>query len=74
MIKYREDGRIEEVSLPWSRKDVEYIAKDWFDEPIKLTEDDIDYILTQVELNFDASLGINWETIACYVHEFKEKK
>ncbi len=74
MITEREDGRIESISLPWNREDVKYIAESWFDEPIKLTEDDIDYVLTQIEANFDASLGISWETIAFYVYEFKEDK
>ena len=41
MITEREDGRIESISLPWNREDVKYIAESWFDEPIKLTEDDM---------------------------------
>ena len=63
MVKYRKGGRIEEICCPWNREDVEIAAENYLNPPRKLSEDDIDYVLEDIEANFDANLGINWNTI-----------
>ena len=62
MITKREDGRIESICCPWNREDVKFSASD-MNPPRKLSEDDIDDVLSYIEAKFDASLGISWDTI-----------
>ena len=63
---------ITSISIVWTDEDVIAQAEDM---KITLTEYEIEDVLTQMEKNHDASLGINWDVIAYHINEVvKERK
>ena len=53
-----------EISIGWSTEDVLQRAKD---SDVKLTEDEANSILLEMQRDYDADVGINWETIDDYI-------
>ena len=53
-----------EISIIWSTEDVLQRAKD---NDVKLTEDEANSILLEMQRDYDADVGINWETIDDYI-------
>ena len=53
-----------EISIIWTTEDVLHQAKE---KGVKLTEDEANEILLQMERKHDADVGINWETIDDYI-------
>ena len=53
-----------EISIIWSTEDVLQRAKD---SDVKLTEDEANSILLEIQRDYDADVGINWETIDDYI-------
>ena len=53
-----------EISIGWSTEDVLQRAKD---NDVKLTEDEANSILLEMQRDYDADVGINWETIDDYI-------
>jgi len=53
-----------EISIGWSTEDVLQRAKD---NDVKLTEDEANSILLEIQRDYDAEVGINWETIDDYI-------
>jgi hypothetical protein len=53
-----------EISIGWSTEDVLQRAKD---NDVKLTEDEANSILLEIQRDYDADVGINWETIDDYI-------
>jgi hypothetical protein len=53
-----------EISIIWSTEDVLHQAKQ---KGVKLTEDEANEILLEMERKHDADIGINWETIDDYI-------
>jgi len=51
----------------WQRDDVEHAIRYFGKEP---TEEAIDAIVGDIEGNFDASCGVNWDVIGVYVYEY----
>ena len=53
-----------EISIIWSTEDVLHQAKE---KGVKLTEDEANEILLQMERKHDADIGISWSTIDDYI-------
>ena len=53
-----------EINIGWSTEDVLQRAKD---NDVKLTEDEANSILLEIQRDYDAEVGINWETIDDYI-------
>ena len=53
-----------EIHIGWSTEDVLLRAKD---NDVKLTEDEANSILLEMQRDYDADVGINWETIDDYI-------
>ena len=53
-----------EIHIGWSTEDVLQRAKD---NDVKLTEDEAHSILLEMQRDYDADVGINWETIDDYI-------
>ena len=53
-----------EIHIGWSTEDVLQRAKD---SDVKLTEDEANSILLEMQREYDADIGINWETIDDYI-------
>lgn len=59
-------GRV--ISISWSAEDVESRAKTL---GVKLSDADIDDVLSLMESKHDASIGINWDVIDEWIHYIK---
>ena len=55
-----------EIQIEWSTEDVLQRAKD---NDVKLTEDEANSILLEMQRDYDADVGINWETIDVYIDD-----
>ena len=55
-----------EISIIWSTEDVLHQAKQ---KDVKLTEDEANQILLQMERKHDADIGISWTTIDVYIDD-----
>ena len=55
-----------EISIIWSTEDVLHQAKE---KGVKLTEDEANQILLQMERKHDADIGISWGTIDDYIDD-----
>jgi hypothetical protein len=55
-----------EIHIGWSTEDVLQRAKD---NDVKLTEDEANSILLEIQRDYDADVGINWETIDDYIDD-----
>jgi hypothetical protein len=55
-----------EIHIGWSTEDVLQRAKD---NDVKLTEDEANSILLEMQRDYDADVGINWETIDDYIDD-----
>ena len=55
-----------EIHIEWSTEDVLQRAKD---NDVKLTEDEANSILLEMQRDYDADVGINWETIDVYIDD-----
>tara|TARA_Y100000114_G_scaffold4272_1_gene3580 strand:+ start:182 stop:379 length:198 start_codon:yes stop_codon:yes gene_type:complete len=53
-----------EINITWSTEDVLHQAKQ---KGVKLTEDEANEILLEMQRDYDADVGINWETIDDYI-------
>ena len=53
-----------EIHIGWSTEDVLQRAKD---NDVKVTEDEANSILLEMQRDYDADVGINWETIDDYI-------
>ena len=53
-----------EIHIGWSTEDVLQRAKD---NDVKITEDEANSILLEMQRDYDADVGINWETIDDYL-------
>ena len=60
-----------EISIIWSTEDVLHQAKE---KGVKLTEDEANQILLQMERKHDADIGINWETIDVYIDDLVDAR
>jgi len=58
-----------EISIIWSTEDVLHQAKE---KGVKLTEDEANEILLQMERKHDADIGISWQTINDYIDDLVE--
>jgi hypothetical protein len=60
-----------EVICGWTRNDVSTVADYMEEDDIvsDVTEDEIDAVFEMIRLQFDASIGMNWETIEGYLQE-----
>jgi len=54
------------ISIVWSYEDVQ-------EEDASLSDDDARYILSQIESYHDATIGINYEVIRDYIHNFRRE-
>ena len=55
-----------EIHIGWSTEDVLQRAKD---NDVKITEDEANSILLEMQRDYDADVGINWETIDVYIDD-----
>ena len=55
-----------EIHIGWSTEDVLQRAKD---NDVKLTDDEANSILLEMQREYDADVGINWETIDDYIDD-----
>jgi len=61
------------ICLIWCIDDIKYTMQDR-ENPIEITDKECMGILTDMDSNHDASLGINWDTINYYLDNFIEEK
>lgn len=59
------------IEIKWSTLDVLGIANEM---DIKLTEQEADEILEQMERFHDAEIGINWGVLEIYIEQHQEEK
>jgi len=60
-----------EINIGWSTEDVLQRAKD---NDVKLTEDEANSILLEIQRDYDADVGINWETIDVYIDDLVDDR
>ena len=60
-----------EISIIWSTEDVLHQAKQ---KDVKLTEDEANQILLQMERKHDADIGISWGTIDVYIDDLVDER
>ena len=60
-----------EISIIWSTEDVLHQAKE---KGGKLTEDEANQILLQMERKHDADIGISWSTIDVYIDDLVDER
>ena len=60
-----------EISIIWSTEDVLHQAKE---KGVKLTEDEANEILLQMERKHDADIGISWTTIDVYIDDLVDAR
>tara|TARA_R100000388_G_scaffold89558_1_gene70382 strand:+ start:213 stop:410 length:198 start_codon:yes stop_codon:yes gene_type:complete len=60
-----------EISIIWSTEDVLHQAKE---KGVKLTEDEANQILLQMERKHDADIGISWSTIDDYIEGLVDER
>jgi hypothetical protein len=61
----------EDVAAIWSILDVQYQAKE---RDLELTDIEAKDILDDMYHNHDATIGINWDVIDCYLDLFEQEK
>ena len=47
----------------WTKDDIKHVAENNFENPIYLTDDQLNDVVTFIEDNWDANIGISWDTI-----------
>ena len=62
---------MKEISIKWSTEDVLMEAEIL---GIKLTEEEADNVLDDLEYGHDSSLGINWDVIKSYIYQFDNER
>ena len=60
-----------EINIIWSTEDVLQRAKD---NDVKITEDEANSILLEMQRDYDADVGINWETIDDYIEDLVDAR
>ena len=60
-----------EINITWSTEDVLHQAKE---KGVKLTEDEANEILLQMERKHDADIGISWGTIDDYIDDLVDER
>jgi len=60
-----------EINIIWSTEDVLHQAKE---KGVKLTEDEANEILLQMERKHDADIGISWGTIDVYIDDLVDER
>ena len=51
------------IAIIWSAEDVIYQAANMREDPIILTEEEIQSVLESLTNKHDATIGVNWDTI-----------
>ena len=74
VIEYRDGFNSENsICLIWCIDDIKITMQNR-ENPIGITDKECMGILTAMERNHDASLGVNWDTINYYLDNFIEEK
>ena len=60
-----------EIHIGWSTEDVLQRAKD---NDVKLTEDEANSILLEIQRDYDADVGISWGTIDVYIDDLVDER
>ena len=60
-----------EINITWSTEDVLHQAKE---KCVRLTEDEANEILLQMEREHDADIGISWTTIDVYIDDLVDAR
>jgi len=47
----------------WMKDDIKHVAENNFENPIHLTDDQLNDVVTFIENNWDANIGLSWDTI-----------
>lgn len=47
----------------WMKDDIRHVAENNFKNPIHLTDDQLNDIVTLIENKWDANIGVSWDTI-----------
>jgi len=47
----------------WMEDDIKHVAKNNFEDPIHLTDDQLNDVVTFIENKWDANIGVSWDTI-----------
>ena len=58
------------VDVLWSKDDIRHQAND---DAIILTDEEVDEVAEELQSNFDANLGICWDTISIYIDNLKRR-
>jgi hypothetical protein len=60
-----------EIHIGWSTEDALQRAKD---NDVKLTEDEANSILLEMQRDYDADVGISWGTIDDYIDDLVDER
>lgn len=47
----------------WLENDINHVAENNFENPIHLTDDQLNDVVTFIENKWDANIGVSWDTI-----------
>jgi len=47
----------------WMKDDIRYVAENNFENPIYLTDNQLNDVVTFIEDKWDANIGVSWDTI-----------
>ena len=61
----------EQTVCGWCKEDILHMAKDM---PVSITEVEAEEILGSIEHNFDASLGVSWDTIEWAIEDHVSRR
>jgi len=51
------------IRVFWIKDDIKLVAENNFENPIHLTDDQLNDVVTFIENQWDANLGVSWDTI-----------
>ena len=47
----------------WTKDDIRHVAENNFENPIHLTDNQLNDVVTFIENKWDANIGVSWDTI-----------
>jgi len=47
----------------WMEDDIKHVAENNFENPIHLTDDQLNDVVSFIESKWDANIGVSWDTI-----------
>ncbi len=51
------------IRVFWQKEDIKHVAENNFENPIILTDNQLNDVVTFIENKWDANVGVSWDTI-----------